>query len=145
LMSVPADRWVEAYRQSLQKRESIMNNSTGESIGWDPKWEQIFSSRPWGKYPPEPIIREVMRAFSKNADRKQVRMLDLGCGPGANTWFMAREGFSVSGIDGSASAIAQNRQRLANERLSADLSVGDFTVALPWPDQTFDGVIDNVA
>jgi len=71
--------------------------------------------------------------------------LDLGCGPGANTWFLAREGFTVAGIDGSASAIEQNRSRLQQEGLSADLHVGDITATLPWADASFDLVLDNVA
>ena len=111
----------------------------------DPIWEELFSTRGWGKYPPEPVIRDVMRTFGSHPDRSQVRMLDLGCGPGANTWFMAREGFTVSGIDGSSSAIAQNRSRLEKEGLWADLQVGDITTALPWPDNSFDLVLDNVA
>jgi SAM-dependent methyltransferase len=74
-----------------------------------------------------------------------VRVLDLGSGPGANTWFLAREGFAVSAIDGSPSGIAQNRARLTGENLTADLQVGDFTKHLPWADATFDVVLDNAS
>ena len=65
-------------------------------------------------------------------------------GPGANIWFIAREGFSVCGIDGSANAIHRARQRLTEEGLTADLRVGDYA-QLPWPDSTFDGAIENVS
>ena len=112
---------------------------------WDPVWERIFSTVAWGKYPPEPVIRGVMRAFSKVPDRHQVRILDLGCGTGANTWFLAREGFSVAGIDGSPTAITLNRQRLGEDGLEADLRVGDFTAVLPWTDETFSMIIDNAS
>jgi SAM-dependent methyltransferase len=112
--------------------------------GWDPVWEEIFSSREWGKYPPEHVIRFVARNFYRAPDRKQVRLLEVGCGPGANVWFMAREGFTVSGIDGSSTAIEQASERLSREGLTADLRVGDYST-IPWPDSSFDGVVENVS
>jgi SAM-dependent methyltransferase len=111
---------------------------------WDPVWEQIFRSREWGKYPPEHLVRFVAQNFGLVADRGAVRLLDIGCGLGANVWFMAREGFTVSGIDGSITAIQKAQARLASEGLAADLQVGDFA-RLPWPKDCFDGVVENVS
>jgi len=111
---------------------------------WDPVWVAIFGEREWGKYPPEHGIRFIARHFYGAPDRRKVRLLDLGCGPGACTWYMAREGFDVAGVDGSATAITRARGRLAGEGLEADLRVGDFAV-LPWPDAYFDGAVDNAA
>jgi ubiquinone/menaquinone biosynthesis C-methylase UbiE len=110
----------------------------------DPIWEQIFSSREWGKYPPEHVVRFVARTFYRVERRNDVRLLEIGCGPGANVWFMAREGFKVSGIDGSATAIRKAKERLSKEGLEADLQVGNFAF-LPWPDNAFDGVLENVS
>jgi SAM-dependent methyltransferase len=70
--------------------------------------------------------------------------LEIGCGPGANVWFMAREGFTVAGIDGSSTAIQKASQRLTSESLAVDLRLGDFA-QLPWPKDSFDGVIENVS
>jgi SAM-dependent methyltransferase len=119
---------------------------TGDTAttGWDPVWERIFSSREWGKYPPEHVVRFVGRNFYRLPKRREVRLLEIGCGPGANVWFMAREGFAVSGIDGSRTAIRLADERLATEGLSAELRVGDYTT-LPWPDASFDGVVENVS
>jgi ubiquinone/menaquinone biosynthesis C-methylase UbiE len=117
--------------------------SSAPKAGWDPTWEEIFRNQEWGKYPPEHVVRFVARNFYRVPDRKTVRLLDLGCGPGACIWYMAREGFSVAGIDGSETAIRQAAQRLKAEGLAADLQNGDYT-DLPWPDGSFDGVIDNV-
>jgi len=115
-----------------------------ETKSWDPIWEEIFQRQEWGKYPPEHVIRFVARRFYKAPDRAAVRLLDLGCGTGACTWYMAREGFAVSGIDGSPSGLRKATACLAQEGHSADLRTGDF-VQLPWPDDYFDGVIDNAA
>jgi len=117
---------------------------THADSNWDPAWEQIFSSKEWGEYPPEHVIRFVARNFYGVPDRKEVRLLEPGCGPGANVWFMAREGFTVSGIDGSATSIKQASERLTREGLAADLRVGDFST-LPWPGSRFDGVVENVS
>ncbi len=111
---------------------------------WDPVWEEIFQRRAWGKYPPEHVIRFVARNFYGVKDRSRIRLMEIGCGPGMNVWFMAREGFTVSGIDGSSTAIQAARQRLTSEGMAADLRVGDFA-QLPWPDDSFDGAIENVS
>lgn len=107
-------------------------------------WDDIFRARGWGRYPPEELVRFIARTFFKAPDRKVVRLLEVGCGPGANVWMMAREGFSVSAIDGSSAAIEQLCARLETEGIEFDpqeMKVGNFA-RLPWPDATFDAVID---
>lgn len=109
-------------------------------------WESIFSSRGWGAYPPEELVRFIARRFRQVADKATVRVLEIGCGPGPNIWYLVREGFSVAGIDGSATAIRQAGERLLAEKLPhdlprVDLRVGDFA-SLPWPDASFNAVVD---
>jgi SAM-dependent methyltransferase len=109
------------------------------------RWDSLFAARPWSQYPPEELVRFMARAFPDARQREGVRVLEVGCGPGANLWYLVREGFVVSGIDGSAHAIAAARRRLRTESLTdrsmPELRVGNFAV-LPWADQTFDAVID---
>lgn len=107
-------------------------------------WNSIFSSRTWGRYPPVELVRFIARNFFNVHDRRVVRILEIGCGPGPNVWFMAREGFSVSGIDGSAAAIEQLRARLLSENIvfDADEFVVSNFARLPWPDEVFDAVVD---
>jgi SAM-dependent methyltransferase len=108
---------------------------------WDPIWDKIFEARKWGKYPKEELIRFVARHYFAAPDRAAVRFLDLGCGFGSSTWFLAREGFSVCGIDGSEVIIERLRERLAAEGLRAELTAGD-AIELPYPARSFDCVID---
>src|SRR5664280_2125454 len=84
------------------------------------KWDKLFGARAWGQYPSEELIRFVARNFFKVSDRRAVRILEIGCGPGANIWFMAREGYSASAIDGSATAIKQLTARLVRENIVYD-------------------------
>ncbi len=111
---------------------------------WNPVWEHIYASREWGKYPPEELIRFIARSFYQSPDRGSIKILDLGCGSGASTWYIAREGFSAYGIDGSPSAIVRAQDRFKKERLSGSFTIGDI-VALPYPPDFFDAVIDICA
>lgn len=109
-------------------------------------WEQVFASRAWGAYPPEELVRFIARNFRSVPNKSEVRVLEIGCGPGPNIWYLVREGFTVAGIDGSHTAIRQAEERLIADELPhelprVDLKVGNFT-SLPWPDESFDAVID---
>lgn len=113
-------------------------------MSWDPVWERVFSSRSWGRYPHEDVVRFLARAFYTAPDRSRIRILDLGCGPGSGTsWFCAREGFSLSGIDASPTAIKKSRARFHEEGLNGEFVQGDVD-ALPWADDSFDAVLDVV-
>lgn len=110
---------------------------------WEKLWDGVFTGRAWGQYPPEDLIRFVARNFYKRSDRSNVRILEIGCGPGANLWYLAREGFAAAGIDGSAVAIERAGKRLGDEGLKADLKVGDVNdLTTLYPADSFDAVID---
>lgn len=65
----------------------------------------------------------------------------MGCGTGANIWFLSREGFNAWGIDGSNTAVSIATKRLENENLKAHLLVGDI-LKLTFEDDFFDCVVD---
>ena len=58
-------------------------------------------------------------------------VLEVGCGTGELTLFLARQGFNVLGFDISARAIAQARQKAAWRRIPANFLVGD-ALRLGW-------------
>ena len=109
-------------------------------------WDSIFSSKEWGRYPSEDLIRFIARNFYKAEKRSSIKILELGCGPGANIWYLAREGFSFCGVDCSITAIEQACLRLDKEfpnwRQYGELIVGDVH-NLPYNSESFDAVIDN--
>ena len=112
-------------------------------MAFDKVWEKIFSENEWGKYPPEELIRFVAKNYYSVNDRSKIKFLEIGCGPGANMWYLAREKFSVYGIDGSSSAIANCNSRLNNEvpNWKGNIMVGDV-ISLPYDDDYFDAFID---
>src|SRR5262245_61086961 len=114
-----------------------------EARSFDPIWNQLYSEgRNLVRYPFDFVVVFMARYAPKDRPRKDVRVLEIACGPGNHIWFLAREGFTAAGIDGSEPAIRYAQQRLANEGLEADLRVGDFT-ALPWENESFDIAIDR--
>ena len=110
---------------------------------WDSVWEEIHKSREWGKYPSEPLVRFVASNFLKMQSGKRLRMLEIGCGTGANLWFLAREGIETFGIDGSAFAVKKARERLDREAPDwrGCITEGDI-IDLPFEAEFFDAVID---
>jgi len=111
---------------------------------WSNKWEDVFKATEWGRYPAEPLVRFIASNFYQSSDRSAVRILELGCGPGANIWYMAREGFTVDGIDGSPEAIRIAKERLAQEGgYPGNLQVGDIiNLDKTYEAETFDAVVD---
>lgn len=107
------------------------------------EWEEIHRNQEWGKYPSEPLIRFIARNFY-NKDRKNIKILDFGCGAGANTWFLAREGFDVYAFDGSESAVNRAKEYLNKEgHNNVHFSIMDGT-ELDYASDMFDCVVDNV-
>ncbi|TWO68954.1 class I SAM-dependent methyltransferase [Caenimonas sedimenti] len=112
---------------------------------FDPVWDTIYGGGHTVRYPWDAVVSFVFRHAPRGVPRASVRILEVGCGSASNLWFAAREGFCVTGIDGSAAAIAQARRRFADEGLSGDLRVGDFTRLDGLADASFDLVIDRGA
>src|SRR3989344_4036029 len=104
---------------------------------WDKTWEKIYRTKEWGKYPPEELVRFIAHNYYETKDRKTVKILDLGCGTGAATWFIAREGFNAYGIDGSPTAIKIAKKRFITEKLKGNFQVGDI-ISLPFEGDEFD-------
>lgn len=97
------------------------------------------------KYPNEELCRFMGRNFfSKNLnelERQEIKILETGCGSGANIWMLAREGFDTYGIDLSPEAIKLAELMLDSYGVGAKLSVQDMT-ALEFADNSFDVIID---
>ena len=107
----------------------------------DKAWEEIHSSRDWGQYPSEHVIRFVARNYY-NKKRDEVKILDFGIGGGAHTWYLAREGFDTYGFDGSPSAVRKTEARLARENLKAKLICATGQ-DVEYERSSFDAVIDS--
>jgi SAM-dependent methyltransferase len=111
---------------------------------FDPIWEQKYAAGHGQRYPWDIVVSFVFRHAPRDRPRRDVHVLEVGCGTGSNVWFAAREGFSVTGIDASESAIKAARIRMADEGVAADLRVANFA-SLPFDDARFHLVVDRGA
>ena len=112
------------------------------------KREKIHKEREWGRYPNEELVRFIGRNFFKydRDKRKNIKILELGVGQGANVWFLLREGFDVYGIDISPTAIRKMQDRLIKEGFKLYDFYDRFKVSdirnIPFKNCMFDIVID---
>lgn len=96
------------------------------------------------RYPNEELLRFFGRCYFAlpRARRRRLRVLEVGCGSGANLWMIGREGFATYGIDLSAKAIALCRKMADSWDIPPpNLKVADMT-AIPYPDGYFDVIVD---
>ena len=95
-------------------------------------------------YPNEELLRFFGREWfgtTTVAERKAIKVLELGCGSCSNLWMISKEGFSACGIDISPTALQLGRKMLKKWGVSARLDLGSMT-QLPYKDGTFDAVVD---
>lgn len=114
-------------------------------MGFDRSWEEnVYSHRKAvNQYPYSDVVSQTMRLFAKRLQAGEtLSALDVGCGTGNHTAFLALSGFNAFGIEGSASGVEIARKFIEDRKLSADIRVGDF-VKLPYDANSFDFVVDR--
>ncbi|MDD5327089.1 MAG: class I SAM-dependent methyltransferase [Phycisphaerae bacterium] len=93
------------------------------------------------QYPNEGVVRFLFTNFPTNKEkRKNIKILDLGCGGGRHVKLFAEQGFDISGVDFSKEAITYVKEMLKKLNLSAELQQADMT-NLPYEDDSFDGIV----
>lgn len=101
---------------------------------WD-RWNEQ-----WGtKYPQDKIVQFCFRNYPPE-ERRRVRALDLGCGSGVHTVFLAAEGFQVTGVDISEVGLANTKRALDELGLAATLRRESADV-LDFPEASFELVV----
>jgi ubiquinone/menaquinone biosynthesis C-methylase UbiE len=98
-------------------------------------------------YPNESLIQFLASRYFKvpTTQRKDIRILEVGCGSGANLWMLAKEGFDTYGIDSSQTGLDLAQKHLRTKwNVHATLLQADFT-ELPFEDNFFDVVVDVVS
>ena len=101
-------------------------------------WNEIFKKNGRVFYDPHSDMTGIVKLLK---ERKANIVLDLGNGTGRHTVYLAKNGFTVFGLDSSPEAIRATRKWLIKEKLTARLKLGDVTKNLPYKDAFFDAVI----
>jgi ubiquinone/menaquinone biosynthesis C-methylase UbiE len=102
------------------------------------QWDRIYKQ--YGKFVEEPEegLEKIVEVFREHGVK---RVLDLGCGTGRHSVFLAEHGFEVCGIDISETGIRIAEEWLKAKNLHADLRTGSFYEPLPYDDGSFDAVV----
>ncbi|HYS98189.1 MAG TPA: class I SAM-dependent methyltransferase [Candidatus Dormibacteraeota bacterium] len=83
-----------------------------------------FGFKPWDSGIPPPELKELIEGPQARAPGKA---LDLGCGTGTNTMYMAQHGWDVTGIDFVSTAIEAARKKVQAANVTPRLIQGDVT------------------
>jgi len=101
------------------------------------RWDERYSTEElvWHAEPNASLVEEVGRAGLLPG-----RALDLACGEGRNSLWLAAQGWQVTGVDFSRVAIAKAKQLAAQRSIEVDFLVADVVDWVP-PAQAFDLVV----
>lgn len=81
------------------------------AVGYGVVWDYIFEHFPPCRQLREEVVGLVQTATPPASVHRDVRILDIGCGPGNLTFALAERGFSVVGIDPYAPLIELAREK----------------------------------
>jgi SAM-dependent methyltransferase len=102
--------------------------------GWNRAYKK--GDKIWIK--PQEDIPKILKLFKKQGVKK---ILDLGCGTGRHLIYLAKRGFEVYGLDIAEDGIKIAKNWLKEEKLKANLKIGDIYRKLPYPNDFFDAII----
>lgn len=108
---------------------------------FSPQWECVYrASKQLSRWPWSDLVSYVYR-YARPDDGYR-RVLEVGCGAGANIPFFVELGVEYYGIDGSPHIVASLHSRFPE--LKNRISVGDFTRAISFA-EAFDLAVDRAA
>ncbi|MFT9598137.1 class I SAM-dependent methyltransferase [Mesobacillus sp.] len=81
--------------------------------------------------------------FQLSLPRKGEKALDLGCGTGIYSIWLARMGLNVSGVDISSNMLEIAKEKTIASSLNIDYVQSDIQ-KLPFDDETFDLIVANI-
>ena len=104
------------------------------------RWQARYQKKdtPWETNRPDSHIVELVRENLLPAGK----VLEIGCGTGANAIWLADQGFEVTAIDISATAIQHARRRLESSGGQCVFLEADF-IRTPIPNRPFEWVFDR--
>ena len=102
----------------------------------------------WGleaqrQYPNEAFVRFMAEHYFSLplSKRKKTRILEIGCGSGANLWVISRERFDAYGVDIAPTSIGLCKKMLTTYGAKAQLSVGNMKM-LTFRNNVFEAIVD---
>lgn len=104
------------------------------------QWDKIFKWYGGVFTKPQEDVPEITNLFKRKLVKK---VLDLGCGSGRHTVYLAKHGFDVYGLDVAPKGIKMTKDWLKKEKLKAKLKINSIYKKLPYKDNFFDAIIST--
>jgi SAM-dependent methyltransferase len=102
-----------------------------QTYDWVKSWQEL----PWSHVEPTLFLAEICQ------ERKTGKALDIGCGAGTDSVFLASQGWDVTSLDFMPKALEYTQQRAAEAGFSVTPVEADITT---WdPPQQYDLVLDH--
>jgi ubiquinone/menaquinone biosynthesis C-methylase UbiE len=104
-------------------------------------WEEMYQDTPpWDVGYPQPVFVKLV----EEGEIKPGRVLDAGCGTGENALMLAKNGYSVTGIDVTKDAITKAQVKADKRNLKVDFIIGNvLKLDENIGTREFDTVIDS--
>ncbi len=110
-------------------------------MNFSPAWDTAYrEGRHWSVWPWSDVVSYTLRHARPEQGFR--RVLEIGCGAGANIAFFDKLGVEYAAVDGSDFAVA--KLHAAYPHLRGNIAAGDFTVSIPFAGP-FDLVVDRAA
>ena len=106
------------------------------------EWEDIYNAnQQMSIWPWSDLVSYVIR-YWKPINRGGLKVLEMGCGPGANISFFQHLKVDYSATEGSASIVSYLADK--HPSLAKSIKVADFTKEIPF-DKNFDLIFDRAS
>ncbi|MDK1473322.1 class I SAM-dependent methyltransferase [Streptomyces sp. 549] len=114
----------------------MRDSSTEDGIGTDEAgrfWEAHYADRGdvW-RGTPNPLLADTARQLTPG------RALDLGCGEGGDSVWLARQGWRVTAVDIASTALARTARHAEEAGVGGRVTTERHDLATGFPDGTFD-------
>jgi SAM-dependent methyltransferase len=99
---------------------------------------------PWDGHPLAKSLRDLIEGAGTAPPLPADTALDLGCGTGDNSLYLAKHGWQVTGVDFVAKAVDKARAKAAANRVAATFARADVTrLSSEGVGTNFDLIVDN--
>ncbi|PAY01273.1 methyltransferase type 11 [Pseudoalteromonas sp. HM-SA03] len=112
-------------------------------MGFSPEWNELYkNNKHFSVWPWSQLVSLCLRNTDLATTGRACKVLEVGCGAGANLPFFLAHTDKVYGIDGSEHIISSLKQKFP--QLVNNLEVADFTSFIPFK-ESFDLIVDRAA
>lgn len=110
-----------------------------EVVNWDDTYRTGEYKNHWGIPHPSP---ELVAFLASHSFGEGNSALDVGCGAGQESIFLAQQGLTVTGVDQSAEALKIAERKAKEAEVQVNWQQGNV-LQLPLPDQSIDLINDR--